>query len=152
MNQKGFSILEILISLLILSLLATITVQAFVNFRTNIAIQTEIEDIMSLLERARIQTTSSYEDSQYGVHVESSRLVFFKGATFAEPQTGNEEFILDQSVSINEINLNGGGNDIVFQRLTGNTSAYGTLVIEAITNTSTTRTINIYQNGTIDLN
>ena len=84
--------------------------------------------------------------------MEANRLVFFKGNVFAEPDITNEESTVQSNVSITEINLNGGVADVVFERLTGNTTAYGTLVIEAVSNASTTRTINIYQNGTMDIN
>lgn len=151
MKQRGFTILEVLIAITILGIVSLIAILSFSGFRSGIAINTETEDILSILEEARILTTSSYLDSQYGVHFESNRLVLFKGTLFTEPNADNVVKNMQSNVTISSINLNGGGDDVLFERITGNTNEYGTVVLQNISNASTTRTINIYNNGIIDI-
>ena len=149
-HQRGFTIIEILISVSILLLLIGIIVPSFSSFRRMVVVRTAVENTSALLERARIETTASYGASQYGVHFESDRVVYFKGGTYSASDPDNETYELDQTLSISTIDLNGGGDDVVFSRLTGATDAYGTLTFMTTDNASTT--INIYQSGTIDIN
>ena len=53
--------------------------------------------------------------------------MFFKGDIFTEPNPSNMETPMSPLVEISNISLNGGGVDIVFQKLTGKTSNYGSL-------------------------
>jgi len=128
-HKKGLTIIELLVVIGIIVILAAIIVSPFSTFRASKILDAGVEDVISLLNQARLNTLSSKGGFQYGVHFESSRIVSFRGATFIEPDVNNKEITLDGALEISEITLNGGGSDIVFDRLTGKTNQYGTTTL-----------------------
>ena len=154
-KNRGISLLEILIVISILVIIAYIVGLNLFNFRREQSLQNMTSDIISLLNEARINTISSKNSTNYGVHFETNRAVLFTGGTFAEPNATNKQIDLDSSVSIpvsGGINLNGGGSDIIFTRISGDTQNYGTIVVQLISNSSRQKTITINKTGVASSN
>lgn len=149
--QKGFTLLEILSAVGIIILLCIIIISSFSSFRKNQEFENSIEDAVSLLNSARAKTLSSENASQYGVHIESSRIVLFKGEIFSLSDPYNQIIDLPSSVEIKDINLNGGGDSVVFKRLTGDTDNYGSFVISAKSDIQKTKTISIKSTGILNV-
>lgn len=147
--KKGVSFVELITALAILAILASIVTNFFSGFRESKVLDTGIEDVASLLNEARLSTLSSKSGSQYGVHFETSRLVFFRGSSFTEPDVNNKEVILNSALEIPNISLNGGGSDVVFERLTGKTDQYGTITMRVKNNPSRSIIITIEQTGIV---
>lgn len=146
-SAAGFTLLEIIISAGILVLIAALTAAAFSSFYKTLALNAAAENGLVMLQQARSNTLSSKDSSEYGVHFESSRIVFFKGAAFSEPNPDNEEYKLSSFVEIYGISLNGAGSDVVFQKLTGKTGQYGVISLRLKSDISKTKTITINSNG-----
>jgi hypothetical protein len=139
------------IGLLLLSIVSI----SFTSFRNAQTLENSVSEIISLIREARGKTLSSEDSSQYGLHFEASRMVFFKGTVFKEPGPAapyNREIQLSPLVEISSISLAGGGSDVIFKRLTGGTNQYGSVVLRVKSDTSKTRTININSTGAIDVN
>ncbi|MBA3733347.1 prepilin-type N-terminal cleavage/methylation domain-containing protein [Patescibacteria group bacterium] len=147
--KKGFSIIELLMSLAIIGLLTTIILTSFVSFRKNQSLSKDTETIVETLRQARNQTLSSKNSSNYGVHIESSKIVLFTGSTYVVNTASNQEFILNSTDNILSITLAGGGSEVVFNRLTGETSQNGTVVVSSA-GISKTKTVTIYKTGVIE--
>ena len=145
--KKGVTAVELLVVLIVLSIVFSIALKPFSKFKDNQSLNSNVVQIVSLLNDARSATVSSKESSQYGVHFESGRAVYFKGNSFSEPSSYNREIILDSSLQISTISLNGSGSDVVFEQLTGETNNYGSVVFEAKSSTTSKKTINITQTG-----
>jgi len=152
MRERGLTVIELLIVFSILGILASIVTVSFSGFRNNSILSVETENIVSLISQARTDTLSSKDDTVYGIHFENDRVVLFKGATFTEPNPDNIEIELDGQININNISLNGGGDDVLFKRLTGKTDEHGTITISLTTNASSSRLISIYSTGLVDVN
>ena len=75
--------------------------------------------------------------------------MIFEGDTYSESGETNFEIVLPESVSIQNVNLNGGGNDIVFTAPFGETPDYGSLdfVVDQLDDF---KTITISSLGTIN--
>ena len=101
------------------------------------------------MREARGQTLSSENSSQYGVHFTSSKITLFTGSSYIVGTSTNQDFNLTSTDTILTITLTGGGNDIVFNRLTGETTQNGTVVVSS-TLATTTRTVTIYKTGVVD--
>ncbi len=149
--MKGFTILEIIISLAIFLILAVIIVFSFSPLRNNQELTNTVQETINLLNSARSKTLSSEGSSQYGVHFESSRIILFKGASFSESSPDNNVVALSSLVEISVINLNGGGNNLVFQRLTGKTNNYGTITLRIKSDVSKTKIIDIKNIGIVNV-
>jgi len=143
----GFTLLEILMTIAIFTIITVIIVAPLSDFRASRVLDAGVEDVVTILNEARIDTLSSKNNSQYGVHFESTRMVLFKGTTFVEPDSNNKEVLFDSALEMPSILLNGSGVDVVFERLSGSTNQYGTIVLRVKNNPSTSITITIEQTG-----
>lgn len=141
--------MEILIVVAILSLLAVVVISGFISLRKQTALDSAGENIMSVLNEARSKTLASKDDSEYGVHFETDRIVLFKGDVFSAADPDNKEFVVLSSVEISNIDLNGGGSDLVFERLTGKTDNNGTTTLRLKSDFSKTKDIVISSTGIV---
>lgn len=151
LKKRGYTAIEILLVIGIMGILVSIIGLSFSAFRNSNILFVETENIVSLISQARNDTLSSKNDTVYGVHVESNRVVLFEGSTFSEPDPENIEISLDTSVMLTDIVLNS-GSDIVFKRLSGKTDGHGTMLLVLTSATTTRKTITIYATGLVDIN
>lgn len=149
--MKGFTFIEMMIAIAIIFIITVFSFITLNTFRENQSLKNAVNETISLLNQARSQTLSSQDFSQYGVHFETSRAVLFKGAVFSEPSADNIIFNLPSLVEISGISLNGGGVDLIFQKLTGKTDEFGTIVFRAKNDISKTKTIEIKNMGVINI-
>jgi len=149
---RGITLVEILIVISILAFLAAAASVPFSSFRAAQALNSSAADLVSLLKDARSAAVSSKDSSQYGVHFETARAVYFKGSVWSEPSSTNREISLDSTVSASLISLAGGGSDVIFEQLTGETSQYGTIEVSLKSNPSKKKTITILRTGVVSHN
>ena len=123
--QSGVTFAELLIVLGILVILIAITFPVFRIFQRESDLGNSSEKIINILRVAKNKTLASEEASQYGVHFEADKYVLFKGASYNPLAPENEIHNLPSSIEIYEINLAGGGSEVVFNRLTGATNQFG---------------------------
>jgi len=143
---KGFTLLEILISIAVISIVSVLVVSGFSSFRESAQLNEAQSQILGIFRDARNRTLSSEKNTQYGVHFETSRVVLFSGSSYNSDLPSNEPYLFPFLTRISSISL-GGPVDIVFARLTGATSASGTVTIESISNTAKTKIITILSSG-----
>ena len=148
-HKQGFVVSEILISLAIFAVLAAVVLIPLISFRKDRSLAYDTQTVSSVLRQARNQTLSSKNSSVYGVHFASSKVTLFTGTSYSSSDTTNEDFVLSSTDTILTITLTGGGSDIVFNRLTGETSQDGTVVISS-SGVSETKTVTIYKTGLVD--
>lgn len=142
-TQKGFTLLEILITLAIVVILSAIIIVPFSNFRASKLLEVTSNEVVSLLVQARADTISSKNASQYGVHFEASRVVLFAGDTFVDGNPGNFELSIDPVLQISNITLAGSGSDVIFERITGSTAQPGTVMLGVVADASQFKIITI---------
>lgn len=150
--NKGISLIEVLIVISIISIIVAIAIPSFSSFKNNQILKNTTEDIISLLSEARNNTISSKNSMNYGVHFEEHRIVLFPGITYTE-SSSNKEIVFEDIITIpsqDGIALYGGGDDIIFNRITGDTSNYGTIKIQI--NNNLQKIINVNKIGVISLN
>ncbi len=135
----------------VLAIIAVIMMNSFLGFRKNQALRTDTSTIVEVLRQARNQTLASKNSTNYGVHFAASRVTIFTGGTYDVSTSTNQNFDLSSSDNILTISLTGGGNDVVFQRLSGAVSASGTIVISS-PGISQTKTVTIYKTGLVESN
>lgn len=150
--SRGFTAIEILISLSVLAILTMIIFTSMSSFRNNKALQVVSEDILSLIDEARGNTLSAKDGYSYGVHFESAKIVLFRGTTYSSSDLNNKTIDIDNAVDAYNISLAGGGQDVLFQRLTGKTNQSGTVLIRLKSDNSKTRTIAVEVSGVASSN
>jgi Tfp pilus assembly protein FimT len=149
-TNKGSSFTEILVIIAISVLIVGGVTASFSVFNKSQNIKGAVSEISSELDEARALTLASYDNTVYGVHIESDKVTLFKGDTYSSVSADNEVTELSPRVSISGISLSGGGDDVIFQRLTGKTDQYGTLTVSLISDITETKVITIQESGIIE--
>lgn len=148
--MKGISIIEIIIILAVISIILGIVVINFTSFKEEQALNSAINESASLINEARSKTLSSKDFSQYGIHFEQAKITLFKGTNYNSSDPNNIDYIFSSLLEISNISLNGGGNEIIFQKITGKIDQFGSITYRVKNNPSKLKTITIKSTGIID--
>lgn len=143
--KKGFTLVELLITIAVLVVILVISAAVFYNLTKKTDLDASRDNIISTLNTARNKTIASEEASQYGVYFDttsSPNRYILRDTSFDEIHD------LPSAIEISNISFNGGGDEVVFKLLDGNTDNYGSITIKHLT-TNETRTIYIYSSGEI---
>jgi len=143
--MRAYSIVELLVVLGVLALIAAITLEMYVTLNAGKALDTDAQRIVAELAEARSLTLAAKNDSAWGVHMASSSVTLFQG-TYASGASSNVTTTLNPHVTLSTISLSGGGSEVTFQRLTGETTNSGSLIL-TLDHPSRTKTIAIGQTG-----
>ncbi|MDP2676662.1 MAG: type II secretion system protein [bacterium] len=136
--SNGFSLIEIITVVAIVSLLAAAGTVSLVSARERQTLKDGESIVLHGLERARSRATAGIGNSDHGLHIEESRIVSFEGESY--DGSGNT-ILLPGSVETNQSDAN-----IVFNRISGTASPASVITI---TNSSGTKTITVTENGAI---
>jgi prepilin-type N-terminal cleavage/methylation domain-containing protein len=147
--QRGFTVIELLVSLGIIIVLSAVIITTFIQFKKNQALSKDTETVVEVLSQARNQTLSSKNSSAYGVHFASNKITLFTGNAYSVSDPANQDFNLNSTDTVLTISLTGSGTDVVFNRLTGETSQDGTVIISS-PGLSQSKTVTIYKTGVIE--
>jgi len=152
---KAFSLLEIMVVIGIALGLMVIAVPTFKYFREESELNNGTGEIINTLRLAQSRTVTSEAASRYGVYFDNAtqphKYVLFKGSSYALRDVSADEInILPRSVEISAISL-GGGEEVVFERIDGETPQAGSLSLGLITDISKTRTIYVENSGHVGL-
>lgn len=145
-HTHGVTFLELTITVGILGLLLAVIMPSFLNFRRSSILNTEMQEVVTLINKARLSAMSSKGDMKYGVHFESGKIVLFPGAVYAGGASENEEHILNSALMFSAITVNGGGADVIFEKITGATSQNATTTL-LVTGSTASTTIVISPTG-----
>lgn len=151
-SSKGFSLVEMLIVLALMGIIALAISGVFSKATSREALEKQTGLVLSLLTQARGLTLSAKNASVYGVHFETTKAVLFTGATYSSSATSNIVETMNSRVQISGISLAGGGSDVVFNRLVGDTSQSGTVTLSLIASSTQTKTITIFGTGVTQSN
>lgn len=157
-NKKevfGFTLIEILIVIAIFSIIFTFTVLSLRYFQKKSELNNTTEEIINSLRLAQNKTLASEGASSYGIYFNDTtspnQYILFKGTSFASRDPAfDETFKLSNNLLIYQINL-GGGKDVVFKRIKGETDVSGNIIIGLSGDSSKTKNIYIEKSGMVGL-
>lgn len=150
-GPKGFSLVEIIVTLGILGIVSAIVLSSLSSNTDREALAKNADAAASVLTEARSLTISAKGASGYGVRLASVGPTIFTGTTYVSDSSSNRQLALNGRVSITNISLTGGGNDVVFNKLTGNTTQNGTFRVTLISNPSMYKTVTVYKTGLVEV-
>lgn len=127
-NTKGFTFIETILVAGIIAVLGGIALASFLNSRNARDLITSRQSVMALLRQAQARTLAGEDGSVWGVHVEQTQAVLFRGASYASA-TYTQTLVLPQTVEIVNIALTGSGSDVMFKQLSGETDQDGSFVV-----------------------
>ncbi len=143
MIKKGFTLLEIVISIALLAVIFGFSVAA-INEAKKLLFASEQIEVVQLLNEASIRARTGINGSNWGVAIFSdpttstiSSAILFSGDDFATRDTDYDlEFSGGQVTLLNQISLTnrgvytGAGNEIIFEVYTGDPHQKGFLILE----------------------
>lgn len=145
-KNKGITIFEVLITITILAILLIVGLPSFQNTKHKNILKSSVAEVASAIDKARSQSISSINSSEYGVHFEASKAVIFTGIVYSAGSSSNEDVSIASPGTISAISLTGGATELYFDRLSGEPSKTGTVTI---TVGSFSETITINATGTV---
>lgn len=144
--SAGFTLIEILIVVSILGLLLSVTIPSFTAFRQNSSLNGDALNLVTLISRARLLAVADKGDVQYGIHLESSKVVLYPGTTYTAGASSNETYTFSSGITLSNIEINGGGSEILFNKVTGSTTQNATTTLR-VTSTNASSTVIILNSG-----
>lgn len=134
----------------ILGIISTVLIFPLLNFKDRQNLDKDASAVEVFLREALIYTLASQADSQYGVKVTSSELFLFRGDVWSEEEVV-KSYVLAESNEISSVDLQSGGDEVVFQRLTGQTDDHGQIVVSAKEDPTRSRIIELSAWGVIEI-
>lgn len=151
--MRGFTLIELIIVIGASAIFIATSVGVYISFLKRSYLDVAAREMQSVINLARSQTISSEESQRFGVHIDdiNNEYIFFSGDSYIVGDPENEIFAVHERVSISSLNFQGGGSDIIFDRLTGETSAYGVVTLEDSVNSLFKREICINRSGIVEI-
>ncbi len=149
--KRGFSLVEIMLVIGIMAVITTIIIFSFSTLNQNYALEGAAQNAAALFKDARGRTLSAKNNSQYGIHIASTSVTLFPGSVFDSGNPSNETLTFPQSVTIGTTTLSGVGFDIIFARLKGTPSQFGTTSVYLVNNPSKYINIFIRESGLVEI-
>lgn len=119
--KRGFTLLELLLSVAVIGLLAGISIPVLSRVQTKTDLDTATAVFVSSLRRAEALAQSVDGDTSWGVHTASGVVVLFKGISYAgRDATYDEIFSVPTTITVS------GLTDVVMNKFTGYPTATGT--------------------------
>jgi len=150
-KKGGFTLIEVLVVLGILIVVFLLSINVLSSLYKKTELDAAKDNILTSLKMAKNRTLASEQSTKYGIYFDTisdpDRYIFFQGLNYASRNIAFDEiYDLPKTVEISSIILEGSNNEIIFNRLDGNTSNYGNIVIRSL-KTADARTIYVYSSG-----
>ena len=137
MNQAGFTLLEVLLSVAIIALLTGMSLPVYESFARKNDLDITAQQLASTLRRAQTYARSGHRDSVWSVEVQSAAVTLFQGTSFASRnQAYDEKFTIPSSITT------AGLGEVQFAKLNATPNTTGSITLTSSTNSTRTLTIN----------
>ncbi|MDP3769673.1 MAG: prepilin-type N-terminal cleavage/methylation domain-containing protein [Candidatus Sungbacteria bacterium] len=146
--SRGFTLIEIMVAVAVVVLLGTVGLVSFNTSRNVRDLSTGTQTVLSVLRTAQSKTLAGENNSAWGVHLTSSQVELFQGSAYAG-SSNIKIYALPSSLQISSISLNGGGSDVLFDRITGETGTSGTFTIHVAASPTTSTGITVDGSGKV---
>lgn len=143
MRNNGFTLLEVLLSVTILTMLTGISLPILASLNNRNDLDTTTQTIAMQLRRAQSYARGMKQDSSWGVRVQSGSSTLFKGASYAARDAG-----YDEQTALPSTIVPSGLGETVFSKLSGTPSATGIVTLTLQTNNEV-RTVALNAKGMV---
>jgi prepilin-type N-terminal cleavage/methylation domain-containing protein len=140
---RGFTLLEVMLSVSILAIMAGIMMPMYLSFMTRNDLDIAVNTIVEGFRRAQTLSQAGGGDTTWGVHIQTGSILLYKGVNYA-----SRDATYDEDTSMPNSIVPAGVLDVVFAKATGLPQSYGTTTLTSQNNE--TRTITLNQKGMVD--
>jgi prepilin-type N-terminal cleavage/methylation domain-containing protein len=135
-NNRGFTLLEIILSIALIGILASAFFATFRNFQFGNDMDVVVSNIVQSARRAQLMSQGVFGEDDWGVKIFEDRLVIFKGTSFLDRDVSRDE-TLDFPSPFSASGL----TEIVFREFSGEPRETGTISLSTASGMS--REINV---------
>lgn len=135
--MKGFTIIEMLLSVAAIGVIAGISIPIYQSFQTRNDLDVAVTEIAQSLRRAQVLSQAVDGDIGWGVSVQSGIVTIFKGTSYAMRDANLDE-IFEMPTNI----ILSGMSEVAFAKFTGLPTSVGTIALTSNTNEARNITIN----------
>ncbi len=142
-DSRGFSLIEVLLSVSIIGIITGISIPVYNSFTTRNDLELNAQQIADTLRRAQTYARGMEGNSAWSVEIQTAAVTLFKGTNF-----GGRDTSFDEVVSLpGSITVTSGTGEVQFAKLTAtpNTTANFTLT----SNNNDTRTVTVNGRGMV---
>lgn len=155
-NNAGFTIVELIIVIAILAILAAIPIADFVLMQKRTNLDNAAQDFIGIVRFAQNKTLAADSASQYGVYLDTlvfpNKYTLFKGASYALRDVSSDQvYSLSDTIEFYDVSF-AGGNEIVFNKVTGVTQESGNVSLRVKADPSQNKTVYISNFGVVSFN
>jgi prepilin-type N-terminal cleavage/methylation domain-containing protein len=123
---KAFTLIEVLIVVALIATISAIALPYTLQQLQANAIENTAKELSSLVYSTQQEAYNGKDNKPFGIKFNTTNYIYFRGANFAAAEV-SDTFTLPANVSINNISLNGGATEIVFNSGSLIPSAYGSI-------------------------
>lgn len=136
-GQGGFTLVEVLLSAVIIGSLAAISIPIYNSFAVRNDLDLATQQVVGTLRRAQTYARGVKEDSAWSVRVQATDVRLYMGTDFnGRTQSFDEPVDLPSSMTVS------GLSDVQFAKLTAAPNTTGTITLTSTNNETRTITIN----------
>ncbi len=140
--MNGFTLIEVLLSIAIISILAGIGIPVYQSLQVRNDLDVAAVTIAQNFRRAQILSQAMEGDTTWGISIQNQSITLFQGASYAgRNQNFDEVFDVPNSIALS------GTQEVVFAKFSGEPYTTGTVTLT--TNTNETRNITINTKGMV---
>lgn len=143
--QNGFTLLEILLVVALIVAVAGLSVPIYQSFQVTNDLDIAVNTIAQSSRRAQILAESGQGDKNWGVYMDSTKIVVFRGDAYSgrpqEDQDVDEEFEVPVTITIPQ-------SEVVFSKISGDPNT--TVSITVAASNGNTRDVSINEVGMVE--
>lgn len=144
---KGFTFIELITVISIIGIITVVGFPRFNNFKNSQTHNSEVSNVLSLFNEARVRAVSGDNAKAYSVSIDTNNKTFllFRVTTLPGDTPYSELITMNNKISLS---TNISGNTVTFNRYTGFTENSGIITIVTTSGSfNKTSIVRIYPNG-----
>ena len=126
-KQSGFTLIELMVSLALIMILASISIPVYHSFQTRNDLDIAVSTTAQIIRRAQALSQAVSGDSSWGVYAQSNKITIFKGTSFLGRDSSFDETFETPSIS----NVSG-LTELVFQKFSGEPITTGDIILKSV--------------------
>lgn len=141
--SRGFTLIEVLLSVVIISLIVGLSLPVYRSFQTRTELEINTQNVAEMLRRAQTYARAMNGDSPWGVVVSANTATLFKGASYASRDTSADE-ISDLTANLTTSGL----TEVVFSKFSATPNTTGTITLTD-TQTNSAKSVSLNAKGVV---
>lgn len=142
MKERGFNFIELILVVALISILGGLLSPFFSRFLFQSSLENATDRVVKTLRKASNYAVTGKQGTKWGVHYEAGKLILFKGNSYGEDHSFDEELDLPSTLIVS------GWSDVTFSKGKGRPS--GTLTI-TLTLSNQSKTVILNEEGMVDV-